>query len=134
MHESGQRELAVTAPVGEEQTGLTRRRRTAWRLVTVIAVAALTVGLFWAYLLQSRTQPANSDAAAQALQGWDLLHGNLLLRGWYAADVSFYTFEVPVDGLISVVYGLRTDVVHVAAAAATPSSAPSIGWRCGSTI
>ncbi len=45
------------------------------------------------------------------------MHGHLLLRGWFLADVSFYTFEVPLDGLISVVYGLRSDVIHIAAAA-----------------
>jgi len=103
--------------VGEEQTRPTRRRAGARRLAAVVAVAALTIGLFWAYLLQSRGQAANSDAAAQALQGWDLVHGHLLLRGWYLSDVSFYTFEVPLDGLIAVVYGLRSDVIHVAAAA-----------------
>ena len=103
--------------MGEEQTRPTRRRTGAWRLAAVVAVAALTIGLFWAYLLQSRSQPANSDAAAQALQGWDLVHGHLLLRGWYLSDVSFYTFEVPLDGLIAAVYGLRSDVIHVAAAA-----------------
>ncbi len=46
-----------------------------------------------------------------------MLHnGNLLLSGWYVSDVSFWTFEVPVDGLVAAVYGLRVDVVHVAAA------------------
>jgi hypothetical protein len=103
--------------VGEEQTRPTRRRTATWRLATVVAVAALTIGLFWAYLLQSRNSAANSDAAAMALQGWDVMHGHLLLRGWFLSDVSFYTFEVPLDGLITVVYGLRTDVIHVAAAA-----------------
>jgi hypothetical protein len=117
VHESGQRQLAVTAPVGEGQTRPTRRRTATRRLVTVVAVAALTIGLFFAYLLQSRTQAANSDAADMVVQGWDMLHGNPLLRGWVMADVSFYTFEVPLDGLISVAYGLRADVVHVAAAA-----------------
>ncbi len=72
-------------------------------------------GLFWGYLLQSRTQGANSDSADMVLQGWDMVqHGNLLLRGWVMADVSFYTFEIPIDGLVSAVYGLRTDVIHVA--------------------
>jgi hypothetical protein len=103
--------------VGEEETRSTRGRTTIWRLVTVITVAALTSGLFLAYLQQSRTQAANSDSAGMVLQGWDMLHGNLLLRGWFMADVSFYTVEIPVDGLISVLFGLRTDVVHVAAAA-----------------
>ena len=103
--------------MGEEQTRPTRRRTAVLRLSAVAAIAAVTIGLFWAYLLQSRAQAANSDAAAMVLQGWDMAHGNLLLRGWFLSDVSFYTFEVPLDGLISVVYGLRSDVVHVAAAA-----------------
>jgi hypothetical protein len=107
----------VSAPVGEEQTRPTPRRTARRRLAAVVAVAALTIGLFSAYLLQSRSSGANSDAAAMALQGWDMVHGNLLLRGWFLSDVSFYTFEVPLDGLISVVIGLRSDVIHVAAAA-----------------
>ena len=103
--------------MGEEQTRPTRRRTAVLRLSAVAAIAAVTIGLFWAYLLQSRAQAANSDAAAMVLQGWDMAHGNLLLRGWFLSDVSFYTFEVPLDGLISVVYGLQSDVIHVAAAA-----------------
>jgi len=115
VHESGQSQLAVTAPVDEGQTR-PARWTAAWRLVTVVAVAGLTIGLFWAYLLQSRTEAVNSDAAGMVLQGWDMLHGNPLLRGWVMADVSFYTFEIPLDGLISVVHGLQADVVHVSAA------------------
>ncbi|HEX4291815.1 MAG TPA: hypothetical protein VH021_23010, partial [Trebonia sp.] len=103
--------------MGEEQTRPTRRRTAGLRLAAVVGIAALTIGLFWAYLLQSRAQAANSDAAAMVLQGWEMAHGHLLLRGWLLSDVSFYTFEVPIDGLISVVYGLQSDVIHVAAAA-----------------
>src|ERR1700722_9009184 len=77
VHESGQRQLAVTAQAGEEQTRPARRRTATWRLATVVAVAAVTIGLFWAYLLQSRNSAANSDAAAMALQGWDMVHGHL---------------------------------------------------------
>ena len=85
------------------------------RLGTVTAVAAVLFGLFWCYLLQSRTQGADSDSAGQVLQGWDMMHGNPLLRGWVTSDVSFYTFEIPVDGLVAAVNGLRTDVIHIAA-------------------
>jgi len=84
-------------------------------LGAVTAVAAVLFGLFWCYLLQSRTQGADSDSAGQVLQGWDMVHGNLLLRGWVTSDVSFYTFEIPVDGLVAAVDGLRTDVIHIAA-------------------
>jgi hypothetical protein len=72
--------------------------------------------LFWCYLLESRTQAANSDSAAMVLQGREMLHGNPLLRGWFLSDVSFYTFEVPVDGLVAAVRGYNADAVHVAAA------------------
>ena len=116
VRETGQGQLALAAATGEETARPARRRAALRRLLTVVAAAALTVGLFWCYLLQSRTQSANSDAVGQVLQGWDMLHGNWLLRGWALSDVSFYTFEVPLDGLISVIYGLRVDVAHVAAA------------------
>ncbi len=116
MRETGQGQLALAAATGEETARPARRRAVLWRLLTVVAAAALTAGLFWCYLLQSRTLGANADAGGQVLQGWDMLHGNWLLRGWALSDVSFYTFEVPLDGLISLIYGLRVDVVHVAAA------------------
>ena len=90
------------------------RRRALW--AGALAVAAVV--LFWCYLLQSRTSPTVSDGAGIALQGWDMLHGNLLLRGWWTADVSFYTFEIPIDALVEAVRGLNADVVHVTAAIA----------------
>lgn len=79
-----------------------------------LAVAAVT--LFWCYLLQSRTTAVNSDAAGMVLQGWDMMHGNVLLRGWFVADVSFSTFEIPIDGLVAVIHGLGPDVAHITAA------------------
>jgi len=74
------------------------------------------VVLFWLYLRESRTAAVNSDGAGMALQGWDMLHGNLLLSGWWVADVSFYTFEVPIDALVAGIHGLDADVVHITAA------------------
>jgi hypothetical protein len=80
--------------------------------VTAVAAVLLT----WAYLLESRLYKTNSDGAGEVLMGWDMLHGNLLLRGWWTADVSFYTFEVPVDAVVAAVHGLNSDVAHVTAA------------------
>jgi hypothetical protein len=74
------------------------------------------VALFACYLRLSRTAPANSDGAANALQAWDMLHGNLLLHGWWLSDVSFYTTELPQYMLVELARGLGPDVVHVAAA------------------
>jgi hypothetical protein len=71
---------------------------------------------FAAYLLLARTRAVNSDGASNALQAWDMLHGNPLLRGWTLSDVSFYTTELPQYMLVELVRGLNSDVVHVAAA------------------
>jgi hypothetical protein len=72
--------------------------------------------LFWCYLLQSRANGVDSDAAAFALQASDMLHGNVLLHGWTGADVSFYTTEVPEYAVVEAIRGLRPDDVHVCAA------------------
>ncbi|MFY9850835.1 MAG: hypothetical protein WAK83_24985, partial [Trebonia sp.] len=94
------------------------RRLTAARarLLWAGALVAAAVALFWCYLLQSRTAAVNSDAAGMVLQGWDMMHGNVLLHGWFVADVSFSTFEIPIDGLVAVVHGLGPDVAHITAA------------------
>ena len=73
--------------------------------------------LFVAYLRMSGTYAATSDGADQALQGWDMLHGNWLLRGWTLGDVTYYTTEIPQYALAEVFRGLGADVVHIAGAA-----------------
>jgi hypothetical protein len=73
-------------------------------------------GLFILYFRQSRVASFNSDGAAQVLQAQDMLHGNLLLRGWWTGDVSFYTTELPEYMLVDLVRGLRPDVVHICGA------------------
>jgi hypothetical protein len=82
--------------------------RAAWVCGVIVA--------FGCYLRLSRTQAVNSDGAGQALQAWDMLHGNVLLRGWWLGDVSYYTTEVPQYVLVELLRGLNSDVVHVAAA------------------
>jgi hypothetical protein len=77
--------------------------------------AACLVG-FVCYLRMSSTVATNSDGASNALQAWDMLHGNLLLHGWWLSDVSFYTTELPEYMLVEVVHGLNADVVHLGAA------------------
>jgi hypothetical protein len=72
--------------------------------------------MFVAYLRLAGTWPTNSDAASNALQAWDMLHGNPLLRGWSLSDVSFYTTELPQYMLLELVRGLNQGTVHVAAA------------------
>ena len=80
------------------------------------AVAVGAVVLFLCYLRLSRTYADGSDSADQALQAWDMLHGNLLLHGWTVGDVSYYTTEIPQYALVELVHGLGSGVVHVASA------------------
>ena len=78
--------------------------------------AGAAVVLFFAYLRMSGTYAATSDGADQALQGWDMLHGNWLLHGWTLGDVTYYTTEIPEYALVEVFRGLGADVVHIAGA------------------
>src|SRR5689334_10075525 len=87
--------------------------RWAGRAAVVVLAAAV---LFVCYWRQSLTQPISSDGAANALQAWDMLHGNLLLHGWLLSDVSFYTTELPQYMLIEAIRGLGPGVVNLAAA------------------
>jgi hypothetical protein len=57
-----------------------------------------------------------SDGAAMELEAWAMLHGNLLLHGWYLSDVSFYTTELPEYALVEMVRGLNPDVARLCAA------------------
>ncbi len=60
------------------------------RLILVawpVGLAAAGVVLYLCYLALSRTEEVTSDGASIALQAWDMLHGNPLLRGWTVTDV-----------------------------------------------
>jgi len=79
-----------------------------------IVVAGST--LCWLYLRQARTIWVTSDGASNALQAWDMLHGNLLLHGWWLSDVTFYTTELPEYMAVEVARGLSASVVWTGAA------------------
>ena len=90
-----------------------RRRR---RLLLFVAVGAVCAGLCCCYVRLSATFPGGSDGASNALEAWDLLHGNALLRGWTLTDVSFYTTELPEYAAVELARGLNPGALHVAAA------------------
>jgi hypothetical protein len=104
-------ETGLSPPEARSKTPL----RAQW-WVPPCAFAAVGTGLFALYLRISHTQAVSSDGASNALQAWDMLHGNLLLKGWTLSDVSFYTTELPEYMGVELVRGLNADVVHVAAA------------------
>ena len=110
------------APSAPAPAGGTRPRRRRWPAIRLAAIGAVltwsvaAVTLFAVYLHVARTAPVTSDGASNALQAWDMLRGNLLLRGWQLSDVSFYTTELPQYALIERLRGLSPAVVPAASA------------------
>jgi len=92
--------------------GWTSRARLAW----IAAYTGAGIVLFLCYLRVSGTQSISSDGGSNALEAWDMLHGNLVLHGWTLTDVSFYTTELPEYMLVELIRGLSPAVVHTAAA------------------
>src|ERR1700693_5638640 len=95
-----------------ERSSLPGRR---W-LALLAAYLLAGVALFTVYLRLSETYPLDSDSANILLMGSDLLHGHLLLHGWYMSDVSFYSTELPQYALLVGLLGLHMQTAHVAAA------------------
>ncbi|HEY0719087.1 MAG TPA: hypothetical protein VGD68_15850 [Streptosporangiaceae bacterium] len=89
-----------------------RARRLAEPGGTVLAA----VILFGCYYLQSRTVPIRSDGGSVALQAWDMLHGDVLLRHWHMSDVSFWPAELVQYALLEAVDGLGPGVIHLGGA------------------
>jgi hypothetical protein len=91
-----------------------------WRWVRRVVVGAAwtvaTAAAFAVYLRLAGTRAVNSDGASTALAAWDMLHGNLLLRGWSLPDANFFTTEIPQYALVELAGGLGQNVVHIAAA------------------
>ncbi|HEX6450522.1 MAG TPA: hypothetical protein VF060_13795 [Trebonia sp.] len=108
------RETAAAAGATTD-TGDERQRR-GRRVLPIVIGALATIALFVVYLRLARTRAVNSDGSSQALQAWDILHGNVLLHGWILTDVSFYTTEIPEYMLVDLVHGLGAGVVQISAA------------------
>src|ERR1700743_1463974 len=95
-----------------ERSSSSKSRAAAW-----YALAGII--LFCGYLRLSSTYAKNSDMANILLMGQDLLHGNVLLRGWHMSDVSFYPTELVQYALLESVLGLHM---------ATPNVAPAMTY------
>jgi hypothetical protein len=109
-----EKSAAPSRPVRERPSAapaVTRRR-----LLAAVAAAVGVVLLFVAYVQLSRTYAENSDSANIMLMSWDMLHGNVLLHGWYLSDVSFYPTELPQYAMLEGLLGLHADTAHIAAA------------------
>ena len=102
----------VADPGRPGEPGWASRARLAW----IAAYTGASIVLFLCYLRVSGTQSISSDGGSNALEAWDMLHGNLVLHGWTLTDVSFYTTELPEYMLVELIRGLSPAVVHTAAA------------------
>jgi hypothetical protein len=111
---------SVTAAAGAAtEAGRRAPRRFAVRwtfLAWAGGLLLVAAGLFTLYLRQSLLAPFNADGASMMLQAQAMLHGNVLLKGWWVADVSFYTTELPEYMIVTAIRGLRPDVVHICGA------------------
>ena len=106
--------LPATAP--ELGSGIGGFSPAARRWLASAAWAVGGLALFGLILRISLSSPVNSDGANISMQGWDLLHGHLLLSGWIVADASYYAFEVPLLAISEFLFGLTTTASHVASA------------------
>ncbi len=97
---------------GSRAPGARRAQRAGW----AAGIAVVAVVLFLCYLRLSQRIPVGSDGGSIALQAWDMLHGNVLLRQWTVSDVSFYPTELVQYALIEALRGLGPNVVHIAGA------------------
>jgi hypothetical protein len=105
------------------------------------------LALFAFFLRISLSGRVNSDGANNALQAWDMLHGNVLLHGWLIGDATFYFFELPLNAISELVFGLDNLAAHVASAltylivavcaaalAVTDSRGPARAARCAVVV
>ena len=97
------------ATLGEARPEMSRLRVAATWIAGGLALVVLFTRI-------SMAGEMNSDGANIALQGWDLLHGHLLLHGWITADASYYTFEVPQLAMAELLFGLTSLAAHVVSA------------------
>ena len=80
------------------------------------AVVLAAIALFFCYLRVAGATHVNSDGAGLVLEASDMLHGNLLLHGWWTTDVSFITTELPEYMAVTAAAGIHPAVVHACAA------------------
>ena len=107
------------APPAERAGGDDRGTRpVARRWLAAAAWVGVGLALFTFFLRISLGSVTNSDGANNALQAWDMLHGNILLHGWVLGDVTFYAFELPLNAFTEFLFGLGNLAFHAASALA----------------
>jgi hypothetical protein len=102
------------APASGEDGSRTSVASRRWLAMGGCVLGSLALGAV--YLRISLSDGVTSDFANNALQAWDLLHGNLLLHGWLTGHANFYFLELPLNAFTAAVFGLGNFAAHVASA------------------
>ena len=111
--ETASRPRYALLPAGQADPVRPRAGRRWWPIAAWIGAGIV---LFAFFLRISLSFAMDSDGANNALQGWDLLHGHLLLHGWILGDATYYSFELPLYAITEAVIGLSTLAGHVVSA------------------
>ena len=135
----------MRTPLQPKENPGTRPAARRWQ-----AVAAWVAGglVLFAFLLRiSFGERVDSDGANSALQAWDLVHGHLMLHGWILGDATFYAFELPLNGIVQLLFGVGNLAAHIGSAltylivaacavtlAVTGSRGPARAVRCAVVI
>jgi hypothetical protein len=142
----GGSELAdVRTPLQPKENPGTRPAGRRWQDVAAWVAGGLV--LFAFFLRISFGQRVDSDGANNALQGWDLVHGHLMLHGWLIGDAAFYAFELPLNGIVQLLFGVGNLAAHIGSAltylivaacavalAVTSSRGPARAARCAVVV
>jgi hypothetical protein len=102
-----------TVPAPEENPA-TRPAARRWQAAAAWVAGGLV--LFAFFLRISYGERVDSDGANSALQAWDLVHGHLMMHGWIFGDATFYAFELPLNGILELLFGVGNLAVHVGSA------------------
>lgn len=94
----------------QEPAGQRGQGRRWWVAVGWIGVL---LGLIAVFLRIALSLEVDADGANNALQAWDLLHGNILLHHWIIGDATYYTFDLPALALGEIFVGLHSTAIHV---------------------
>ncbi len=105
----------TAAPIAGTSAGPTSARP-SWgtRACYAAAWTGAAIALLACYVKISYGARIDADGANIALQGWDFIHGHLVMHGWLPGDATYYGYEVPILGVAELVFGLGVRAAHVA--------------------